>query len=137
MKKILLLDDDTDLRSLIRRGLQKAGYDITEGADGKAGLKLFAQAKFDLVLTDIIMPETDGLELISALRKISPDIPIIAMSGGGFIQSQDYLRVAELTGASWILNKPFKLGELFALVARALTESTQTASGTSALAENG
>ncbi len=123
MKKILLLEDNADLRSLIRQGLEEVGYAITEAPDGKVGLKLCAQIPFDLVLTDIVMPETDGLEFIFTLRKTNPGARIIAMSGGGLVKAEEYLKVAGLAGAAFVLPKPFKLVALFALIQKALEES--------------
>ncbi|MEI6078516.1 MAG: response regulator [Verrucomicrobiota bacterium] len=123
MKKILLLEDNANLRSLIRQGLEEAGYAVTEAPDGKVGLKLCAQIPFDLVLTDIVMPETDGLEFIFTLRKTNPGARIIAMSGGGLVKAEEYLKVAGLAGAAFVLPKPFKLVALFALIQKALEES--------------
>ena len=132
MKKILIIEDNPDLRPVLRQGLEEAGYAVTEAPDGKVGLKLCAQISFDLVLTDIVMPETDGLEFIFTLRKTNPGARIIAMSGGGLIKAGEYLKVAGLAGAAFVLPKPFKLAALFALIQQALEESpAEPASGAS------
>lgn len=119
-KRILVLDDDEALRSLICRALAGAGYTEVVGAkDGREGLKQLAESKFDLVITDIIMPEADGMEVIFTLLKNNPETRVIAMSGGGRVDADNYLRVARAAGAN-ILKKPFALSELRELVASLL-----------------
>jgi len=78
--------------------LEREGFDIIVASNGKEGMKLFEKDPVDLVITDIIMPEKDGIEVILALRKDYPDVPIIAMSGGGIKPPDGYLKMAKLSG---------------------------------------
>lgn len=116
MALILVIDDEESLRSLLRRALARAGHDSIEAPDGKAGLKLAKETRFDLVITDIIMPEMEGIDFILHLHRISPGTPIIAMSGGGRIRPEGYLKTALLAGARRALTKPFTINELLAVV---------------------
>jgi DNA-binding response OmpR family regulator len=116
MPKILIIEDDNMLRSMVSRVLKQYGYlDVVDVADGRDGLKLCQESKFDLVITDIIMPEVDGMEVIFTLQKSFPGTRIIAMSGGGRVDAEKYLRVAS---AASILKKPFEIPELVRMVAR-------------------
>ena len=98
MPKILLVDDDDSFRKMLRLTLTKMGYDVVEARDGKEALVLHHQLSPDLVLTDLIMPEKEGLETIEELRRVYPGIKIIAMSGGGRLSATNYLKVAKLMG---------------------------------------
>lgn len=112
MARILLIDDDEQLRMMLRKMLEKAGYgDIEEAQDGSVGVKLFRQRPFDLVITDIIMPDKEGIETIIELTGDYPQTKIIAMSGGGKLSPQDYLETAKRLGASRTLAKPFNYSE--------------------------
>jgi len=108
MPLILVIDDDEQMRRMIRTMLERAGYDVLEAADGRIGMKLFRQAPTDLVITDIVMPEMEGLETIMALKRESPPVKIIAISGGARMQPGDYLIVAKELGAHRTLTKPFR-----------------------------
>jgi len=112
MPKILLVDDDDSFRKMLRLTLTKMGYDVVEARDGKEALVLHHQLSPDLVLTDLIMPEKEGLETIEELRRVYPGIKIIAMSGGGRLSATNYLKVAKLMGADRILAKPFSNDEM-------------------------
>lgn len=113
MARILIIDDDDKFRAMLRKMLEEAGYnDIEDADDGDIGVKLFRQHPFDLVITDIIMPNKEGIEVIMELRKDYPRIKIIAVSGGGRTGLQDYLKLAMHLGASRTLEKPFKRSEL-------------------------
>ena len=123
MARILLIDDDDQFRTLLRKMLEKAGYnDIEEANDGRIGVKLFRQRPFDLVITDIIMPDKEGIETIIELTDDYPQIKIIAMSGGGRIGPQDYLETAKRLGASRTMAKPFNYSELIDTVRELLGE---------------
>ncbi len=123
MARILLIDDDDQFRMLLRKMLEKAGYnDIEEANDGSIGVKLFRQHPFDLVITDIIMPDKEGIETIIELTGDYPQIKIIAMSGGGRVCPQDYLETAKRLGASRTLAKPFNYSELVDTVHELLSE---------------
>lgn len=113
--KILILDDEPELRSTLRDRLLMEGYDVQTASDGRLGLKLYHERPVDLVITDVLMPEMDGLEVIRVLcRTTSPPL-IIAMSGGGS-RDMDFLVEATEFGATRILSKPFHLEELVTLV---------------------
>lgn len=116
MPHILVIEDDDLIRNLVQRTLTKAGYEVTVAPNGRKGLAAYQAAPADLVLTDIIMPDMEGIEAIQEFKRRSPDLKIIAMSGGGAGWGIDYLRMAEKFGASRILNKPFSPSDLCAMV---------------------
>jgi DNA-binding response OmpR family regulator len=117
MARILLIDDDSEVRTMLRLTLIHFGHNVIEARNGKEGLELFKRANADLVITDILMPEKEGLEVLSELRKkqVSP-VKIIAISGGGRQKARDYLRLAKLMGASRVLAKPFSTEALIAAI---------------------
>jgi CheY-like chemotaxis protein len=117
---ILVIDDDGLVRETIVRILERKGYRTLAAPDGLRGLRLFRKERPDLVITDIIMPEKEGLATIREIRSECPDMPILAISGGGRIANLDYLAIAGLLGAYAILPKPFVPGELLDRVARGL-----------------
>ena len=113
--RILLLDDEHELRSILRDRLMMEGYDVRAAPDGRLGLKLYYENPVDLVITDVLMPEMDGLEVIRVLCGTPSPPLIIAMSGGG---SRDLEFLVEATefGATRTLSKPFLLDDLVSLV---------------------
>lgn len=117
MLHILLIDDDDFFRGMMRTVLQDAGHSTTEARDGREGLRLFAQAHFDLVVTDLIMPEKEGVETIFELRRKNPGLKIIAVSGGGRASAEGYLQIALRVGANRALAKPFETAELLSAIA--------------------
>ncbi len=112
MGSILIIDDDVEILEIYREILQREGYDVLAASDGAQGIKLCRDQEVDLVITDIIMPEKEGLETIMELRRDLPDVKIIAMSGGGQIGAEEYLPLAEKLGAQHTLDKPFTPKEL-------------------------
>jgi len=116
MARILLIDDDALLRDVVRKYLSLAGHKVAIAIDGREAVQSFESGQFDLVITDILMPEMDGLEVILRLRKKQSDIPILALSGGGRTRNMDVLHHAESFGASALLAKPFMPAELLAIV---------------------
>jgi len=122
MKKILVVDDNEPFRRMLGRMLEGAGYSVLTAGDGVAALALYRQQSVDLVLTDLIMPEKEGLETILELRRLAPDLKIIAMSGGGRVDADDYFPLAKAFGAARTLAKPFLAAELLATVAEVLAE---------------
>lgn len=112
IKKILVVDDNQSYLELLSDYLNDENYDVVCCFDGKDAQEKFTEFLPDLVLTDIVMPEVDGIELLLALRKINPSIHVIAMSGGNKGFSDSYLQMAEKLGANVILNKPFDLSLL-------------------------
>lgn len=112
MKKILLIEDDTPFRKMLKRFLEKNRYEIVEAENGLEGVKLFQSNPADAVITDIIMPEQEGLETILRLRKTNPDLPIIAISGGGRNTPGTYLDMAQKFGAQHVIEKPLDRDDL-------------------------
>lgn len=123
MARILIVDDEESIRIVLARTLQGGRHEVYQASDGNAALKLLAKQTIDLVITDILMPNREGLETIRELRANWPDAKIIAMSGGGRIRSMEFLRVAEGFGASAILKKPFSMTELQHAVSTVLDQS--------------
>ena len=119
-QQILVIDDVGGIRQLLRDGLNAAGYGVFMAANGQQGLALFQTQPSDLVITDIFMPEGDGLEVIRSLRKTYPTLPIIAISGDGRLPNQMMLPVAKALGANQVLAKPFRMRDLVASVKQLL-----------------
>ena len=118
---ILVIDDDPLLRAIAGEILGGAGYQVIEAEDGAAGLEMLDVAPADLIITDMLMPEMDGVEAIMAIRRKRPGTPIIAISAGAKHQpAGDLLRLAVALGADASLSKPLRQGELLALVERLL-----------------
>lgn len=111
-KKILIIDDDELIRLTIKKTLIKAGCSVLEAENGNAGLALFKKEKPDLVVTDMLMPDKEGLETISEIRAVNPGARIIAMSGGGSSKNMAFLQLAQKMGANRIMSKPIKPDEL-------------------------
>ncbi|CAK8718547.1 Response regulator receiver domain-containing protein [Candidatus Electrothrix aarhusensis] len=112
MRNILIIDDDEQMRNLLCRAMEYAGFEVEAAADGRKGLRLFEENSYDLVITDLIMPEQEGMETITFLRKNHPDVKIIAISGGGRIGPETYLPAALELGANAAFAKPFPIDEL-------------------------
>jgi CheY-like chemotaxis protein len=117
---ILIIDDDAAVSRTLSLILARAGYQVSTVTRGRQGLELLADKDFDLVLTDIIMPEFDGIEAIRKIRADHPGLRIIAMSGGGQIDKADFLHMAEALGADRVLAKPVRSEELLTLVSSVL-----------------
>lgn len=111
MPRILLIDDDDTLRGLIAMSLVSEGHEVVEAANGREGVALARAQSFEVVITDLIMPDQEGIETIGILRKEQPGVPVIAISGG-LPNSQFYLQIAQKIGAQRVLGKPFALLEL-------------------------
>lgn len=122
MQNILIVDDEDIIRNLIRTILKEAGYNVWVARDGNEASRLLSQWAFDLIITDIAMPEKAGTVLIQEVRTHHPAIRIIAISGALTAQPGIYLRMANSLGADYILAKPFLPGDLLHLVTRALSE---------------
>jgi CheY-like chemotaxis protein len=119
MASILVIDDDARIRMLLRRVLEKEGHSVEEAGNGALGCERQREAGFDLIITDIVMPDQEGVETIRLLRREFPRLPIVAISGGGG-QGIDYLAMAKRMGADRILAKPFGNQEVSAAVAELL-----------------
>jgi len=122
MARILIIDDEDELRSMLRRMLEQAGHEVTEAVNGAEGIKLYERDRPDLIITDIIMPEKEGVETIIALRQADPNLPIIAISGGGRLEATDFLTMAKKLGARHTLSKPFRRDQLLEAVGECLAE---------------
>lgn len=105
---VLVIEDDTVLLSAMTDWLKAEGYRVMAAADGGRGLDLFRQMKADIVVTDIIMPEREGIETLMALKALAPETPILAISGGGRVPAGDFLTLAKSLGADGVLAKPFR-----------------------------
>jgi len=116
MTRILIIDDDSQIRGMLRQMLEKEGYEVAEAADGKIGIRIQKQSPANIVITDIIMPDKEGLETIRELIQENPDLKIIAMSGGGLIGPQHYLKIAQGFGAVRTFMKPIEREELLAAI---------------------
>lgn len=120
MRKILIIDDDEQMRNLLCRAMEYAGFEVEAAADGRKGLRFFEENTYDLVITDLIMPEQEGMETITFLRKNHPDVKIIAISGGGRIGPETYLPAALELGADLAFAKPFPIDDLINAVKKLL-----------------
>ena len=120
MAKILLIEDDEPFGEMLATALTGMGHVVTTSVDGRDGLAKQARDPADLVITDIMMPELDGLGTIRELRRLQPSLKIVAMSGGGRASAMDYLPLARQFGAVSILSKPFTIEALAAVVAEVL-----------------
>ena len=109
---ILVVDDEPELRDVVSQVLTGAGHRVTCAADGRDAIARLATETFDLVLTDVIMPEKDGMQVITEARRKHPGTRIVAMSGGGHIPREQYLKIATGLGAHAVLEKPFNNREL-------------------------
>ena len=122
MARILIIDDDAEVRELAALALTRCGHVVVEAGDGDEGLAKCHQQPFDLVITDMVMPTRDGLEVLLAMRNEFPNTPVVAMSGLSS-RSARYLQVADELGAVETLSKPFRLADLVSVVSRALAHS--------------
>ena len=120
MATILVIDDEEMVRATLRLALEAAGHRILEASNGDEGLQLLDTHEIDLTITDIIMPEKEGIETIIGIRRRQPDARIIAISGGSRSQDIDFLRIAERLGAVHSLAKPFSPQMLLELVEAAM-----------------
>ena len=116
MPKILVVDDDADVRRVLQLFLERAGYDVAVVGDGIQAVEAFGKIPYDLVITDIVMPEKEGIETISELRQLSPDLPIVAISGGGRIGAHEYLNWVRKCGVDHTFCKPIDRKSLLAAV---------------------
>jgi two-component system cell cycle response regulator CpdR len=126
MARILIIDDDETIRVVLLRTLVNAGHSVEQAGDGRAGLRALEREPFDLVVTDIVMPETEGLELMMRVRELRPRSKIIVMSGGGRLRDPGYLKTARLLGADEVLAKPFGGAEFVVIVEAVLARDPET-----------
>jgi len=128
MGRVLVIEDDAEMRAMLNEILTSAGHDVLLAADGKEGMKRYQAAPADVVITDLFMPNQEGLETITKLRRYYPTVPIIAISGNSGV-ARPMLTVALQLGANATLPKPFMPLELIALVEKVMP-SDRVAHGT-------
>lgn len=116
MALILLVDDDAAIRGSLARILERAGYDVDTASNGHEAIAAMRRRQADLVITDILMPEKEGMETIIQMRKEYPRVPLIAMSGGGIVDAAHYLDSASNLGADRTFQKPIDYRELLEAV---------------------
>lgn len=121
-KRILVIDDEPSALDVLRRILEGEGYEVQAAANGLDGVALFRRQPCDLVITDMVMPVKDGLQTILELRDEAPDLPIIAISGGGVISKERYLTVAGYLDRVITIAKPFTVLEIVTAAARLLND---------------
>ena len=127
MATILLVDDDDQFRGMLSEVLTRAGYQVQEASDGHEATRLYASNPTDLVITDLVMPGKEGLEMIVEFKQVDPAIRIIAMSGGNRNGAQDYLKMAKALGAHRVLTKPFLHREILDVISEVLQGSAAPA----------
>lgn len=123
MPRILVIEDERQIREVLKQILEKSAYEVDLAEDGRRGLELYRKQAADLVITDIIMPNKDGLETIEELMAQNPHLPIIAISGGTGTKAQFALDVAKMCGAIRVLAKPFSRKEILEAVTELLSDS--------------
>lgn len=114
--RILVVDDDTDVRDLVCRMLEQSGYEAVAAKDGRQALERLSPLPPDLVITDVVMPDVDGFEVLLKLRHLAPGVETMVMSGGGRVAPDFYLETARRLGARAVLRKPFTKAEMLAAV---------------------
>jgi DNA-binding response OmpR family regulator len=125
MSRILIIEDNEDARRFMALALQGEGYDVAVAEDGEAGLQIQRHAPAEVLITDIFMPNKDGIETIVDFRTKFPHVKIIAMSGGRSSSHVDYLDTAREIGADECLSKPFGLHELLSAVQGVMARERQ------------
>jgi len=113
---ILVVDDEPEMLDILKQVLAAAGHRVVTADNGREAISLLAREKFDLVLTDLLMPERDGTEVIGELRTKYRDVPVVAMSGGGRMPRGEYLKIAKMFGAHAMLEKPFTNEQLLSTI---------------------
>ncbi len=116
MAHILIIDDEHQIRLMLRKLFESEGYKVTVASDGNEGIRRYHENPVDLIITDLIMPEKEGIETIWELKNKYPDVKIIAMSGGGKVKPEGYLHLAEQLGAIQTFSKPIRKEELLVAV---------------------
>ncbi|WP_286829729.1 MULTISPECIES: response regulator [Kordiimonas] len=119
---ICLIEDDPTIRKALSKVLEREGHFVAVCSNGREGLNIASSRRFDLVITDIIMPEVEGIEVIQKLRQHQPDLRIIAMSGGGRVGNTDFLEIAKSIGAHEVLYKPVTRTEVMQAIERCMAQ---------------
>jgi DNA-binding response OmpR family regulator len=116
MAGILIVEDDKDLREMLKSLLTSRKHMVIEAVNGREAIQKFKPFWTDLVITDLIMPDEDGLKVIIRLKELKPEIKIIAITGGGKAGPVNYLNMAKTLGAHYVLPKPFSVNELISKI---------------------
>lgn len=116
MGKILIIEDDREIRNMLKIMVRRYGFSVQTAENGVEGVKMFRKTPSDIVITDIVMPEKEGLETILELREDFPEVKIIAISGGGRHEANNYLQSAKDFGADYVFQKPFSQKEIVAAI---------------------
>ena len=116
MARILVIDDEVYIRNILRQLFEREGYEVLEASDGIEGMDIYTKEYPDLVITDLIMPNQAGIEMIMELRSSFPKVNVIAITGGGHVGTDTYLNVAKGLGAQRIFAKPFDLKDILSAV---------------------
>ena len=122
MISILVVDDEVEIRSMLRQNLKHAGYHVKEAANGVEALEIMRASTIDMVITDIYMPEKEGLETIIEIKETWPQVKIIAISGGVSDQTMPYLKVAREFGADHAFDKPFDILAMCEVIKQLMNE---------------
>jgi DNA-binding NtrC family response regulator len=125
MYRILLVDDEDGVRTLISGFLRRNGHEVVEAPSGRAALRILQTELIDVVISDINMPDVDGLEVIRSVRELQPGLPVVAVTGGGMIPGSVLLKTAQAMGAMRTLEKPFGLQELLESVEGVVAEAAR------------
>ena len=131
MARILIIDDESQIRSMLRLMLERVGYEIAEAPDGIEGIRQYRENTADLIITDLIMPNKDGIGMIIDLKKEFPKVKIIAMSGGGVNRPEGYLDGAKKLGATRTLTKPIDRDQMLKAVKETLSDTATPAESSS------
>lgn len=115
-RKILVIDDEADICEMTKLLLERAGHEVACTTDSRLAMRLMDEQPFEAVITDMLMPDKDGLEVMADVRRNHPEVRIIASSGGGRVSSNSYLHIAQKSGAHALLAKPFTYPELVACI---------------------
>lgn len=119
-RRILIVDDDKAIRFTVEYMLAAAGYEIASAPDGEEAMRLIKEFGPDLVITDLVMPKMDGLEMIAQLKGCRPDVVVVAMSGGARLDNTNVLEAAQSAGADYVIAKPFDASDLYRVVGHSL-----------------
>ena len=122
MPTILVVDDDPEIRSTLKKLLELSGHSVFTASSGVEAQQCLAKDDVDLMITDIVMPDQDGLENMKAAKLLKPELPIVAMSGGGRLKTENYLRLAKAVGADAVLEKPFDTKTLLQTIQEVLKQ---------------
>jgi CheY-like chemotaxis protein len=126
MPGVLIVEDDKELREMLKLSLLRRGITVLEAENGKDAIVHFKPLLTDLVVTDLIMPEEDGLKVVIKLKELKPSIKIIAISGGGKVGPGSYLNLAKALGADAIYSKPFSVNDLISKIEQLLDNEQLT-----------